>query len=178
MVYYNYKTNKGQIKMNIRKAEEKDIPRLLEIYNYEVINGVSTLDLNPKTLEEWQEWFARHQTPAHPLLAAECDGIIAGYATLSSYRQKEAYKTTAELSVYIAPEFRRQGIASVLMEEILRIARKNGSLHLIVSVITSGNAASEALHKKFGFSYCGTIHEVGFKHGELRSIDNFELIIR
>lgn len=173
----NKNTLKGQMKMVIRKAEERDIPRLLEIYNYEVINGVSTLDLNPKTIEEWREWYAVHQTEEHPLLLAEKDGIVAGYATLSPYRQKEAYKSTAELSVYIAPEFRRQGIAAALMEEILDIARKNGSLHLIVSVITSGNAASEALHKKFGFSYCGTIHEVGFKFGEFRSIDNFELII-
>lgn len=164
--------------MVIRKAEERDIPRLLEIYNYEVINGVSTLDLTPKTFEEWKEWFALHQTAEHPLLVAETEGIVSGYATLSPYRQKEAYKSTAELSVYIAPEFRRRGVASALMEEILMIARKNGSLHLIVSVITSGNAASEALHQKFGFSYCGTIHEVGFKHGELRSIDNYELIIR
>lgn len=163
--------------MIIRKAEKKDIPRLLEIYNYEVINGVSTLDLNLKTLDEWNKWFDLHSTAEHPLLAAECDGIVAGYATLSPYRQKEAYKSTAELSVYIAPEFRRQGIASALMEEILNIARKNGSLHLIVSVITSGNAASESLHKKFGFSCCGTIHEAGFKHGEFRSIDNFELIL-
>ena len=165
------------MKMLIRKAAEKDIPRLLEIYNFEVINGVSTLDLTPKTIEEWQEWFSAHQTAEHPLLVAETDGVISGYATLSSYRQKEAYKTTAELSVYIAPEFRRQGTASALMEEILKIARENGSLHLIVSVITSGNAASEALHEKIGFSYCGTIHEAGYKHGEYRSIDNFELII-
>lgn len=163
------------MKMHIRKAVESDIPRLLEIYNYEVINGVSTLDLTPKSLEEWEKWFDLHQTAKHPLLIAETDGKISGYATLSPYRQKEAYKTTAELSVYIAPEFRRQGVASALMEEILGLARENGSLHLIVSVITSGNAASEALHKKFGFSYCGTIHEVGFKHGEFRSIDNYEL---
>lgn len=161
--------------MVIRKANERDVPRLLEIYNYEVINGVSTLDLTPKTLDEWTNWFALHQTAEHPLLVAETDGIVSGYATLSPYRQKEAYKSTAELSVYIAPEYRRQGIASALVEEILKIARKSGSLHLIVSVITSGNAASEALHKKFGFSYCGTIHEAGFKKGEFRSIDNYEL---
>lgn len=164
--------------MIIRKAEARDIPRLLEIYNYEVINGVSTLDLTPKTIEEWTEWFSLHQTAEHPLLIAETEGAIAGYATLSPYRQKEAYRSTAELSIYIAPECRRQGAASALMEEILKIARENGSLHLIVSVITSGNAASEALHKKFGFSFCGTIHEVGFKHGEFRSIDNYELKLR
>lgn len=163
--------------MIIRKAAESDIPRLLEIYNYEVVNGVSTLDLTPKSLPEWQEWFDLHQTADHPLIVAEKDGIVTGYASLSAYRAKEAYRSSAELSVYIAPEYRRQGIASALMEEILKLAREKTSLHLIVSVITSGNAASEALHKKFGFSFCGTIHEAGFKHGKYQSIDNYERIV-
>lgn len=162
--------------MIIRKALESDVPRLLEIYNFEVINGVSTLDITPKTLPEWQKWFELHQTDRHPLIAAEKDGIVAGYASLSPYRQKEAYSSTAELSVYIAPEYRRQGIASALMGEIMKLACET-DLHLIVSIITSGNAASEALHRKFGFSYCGTIHEAGYKHGKFQSIDNFEKII-
>ena len=98
-----------------------------------------------------------------------------GYATLSPYRDKEAYESTAELSIYIAPECRRQGAASALMGAILDMARERGRFHLIVSVITSGNAASNALHDKFGFTFCGTLHEVGFKHGKYQSIDNYEL---
>lgn len=161
--------------MLIRKGEKKDIPRLLDIYNYEVINGVSTLDLNPKELSDWEQWFDAHGTDDHPLIVAENDGVVMGYATLSPYREKEAYKSTAELSIYIAPECRRQGAASALMGEIIELGRKCGKLHLIVSVITSGNAASEALHDKFGFTFCGTLHEVGFKHGKYQSIDNYEL---
>ena len=161
--------------MLIRKGEKKDIPRLLDIYNYEVINGVSTLDLNPKELADREQWFGAHQTEDHPLIVAEKDGVVMGYATLSPYRDKEAYKSTAELSIYIAPECRRQGAASALMGAILDMARERGRFHLIVSVITSGNAASEALHDKFGFTFCGTLHEVGFKHGKYQSIDNYEL---
>ena len=85
--------------MLIRKGEKKDIPRLLDIYNYEVINGVSTLDLNPKELADREQWFGAHQTEDHPLIVAEKDGVVMGYATLSPYRDKEAYKSTAELSI-------------------------------------------------------------------------------
>ena len=92
------------------------------------------------------------------------------------YRQKEAYCTTAELSVYVSPDFRRTGVASALISRVLEIARGT-ELHSIVSVITAGNDASKRLHAKFGFTPCGTLHQVGFKHGKYQDIDNYELII-
>ena len=82
-----------------------------------------------------------------------------------------------ELSVYVGEEFRRQGVASALIDQVLKIARQSGRIHSVVSVITAGNEASERLHRKFGFNFCGTLHEVGFKHGKYRDIDNFELIL-
>ncbi len=163
--------------MTIRPAERRDVPALLEIYNYEVEHGVATLDLHPRTLPEWEEWFSEHQTPSHFILVAEADGKPAGYASLSEYRQKEAYSSTAELSAYISPDHRRQGIASALMEAVLSRARESTDLHSVVSVITAGNEASEKLHAKFGFRFCGTMHEVGFKHGKYQDIDNFELFL-
>lgn len=163
--------------MTIRPATAKDIPALLEIYNYEVINGVATLDLTPRTLPEWETWFMEHQTAEHFIMTAEINGMPAGYASLSEYRSKEAYRSTAELSVYVGHEFRRQGVASALIDEVLKIARSTGTLHSVVSVITSGNEASERLHEKFGFKSCGTLHQVGFKHGKYQDIDNFELIL-
>ena len=68
-------------------------------------------------------------------------------------------------------------MAKALMREILEIARNDKSLHTVVSVITSGNEASEKLHKDFGFTYCGTLREVGLKNGLYRDIDNFELVL-
>ncbi len=161
--------------IEIRMAKEADLKRLLEIYNYEVEHGTATLDLNKKTMTEWKTWFGEHQSGLHPLIVAMTGGRIAGYASLSPYRQKEAYRSTVELSVYIAPEDRRKGIASALMEKILRMARENPGIHLVVSVITTGNQASERLHQKFGFTWCGTMHEVGFKMGRYLDIDNCEL---
>lgn len=163
--------------MKIRKAEMGDLQELLDIYNYEVLNGVATLDLEPKSLEEWRGWFDAHNVDNHPLYVAESEGRVAGYVSLSSYREKEAYRSTVELSVYIGPDFRRQGIASALMEFILQEARADERTHNVVSVITSGNEASRRLHDKFGFTYCGTIPEVGVKFGRQLSIDNFCLII-
>lgn len=161
--------------MLIRKAEWKDLKGLLEIYNYEVVYGISTLDIHPKTLEEWRMWFDAHNVGNHPLLVAEMDGHAVGYASLSAYREKEAYCSTVELSVYVDVSYRKRGIADALMNAILDLARKDESIHMVVSVITGGNEASIRLHDKYGFTYCGSIHEVGVKLGEYRDIENYEL---
>lgn len=161
--------------MLIRKAELRDLEELLEIYNYEVVYGVSTFDLHPKTLEERRQWFDSHNIDNHPLLVAEIEGHAAGYASLSSYREKEAYRSTVELSVYVGAAYRRRGVADTLMKAILELARADESIHTVVSVITGGNEASIRLHNKYGFTYCGCMHEVGYKLGAYRDIENYEL---
>ncbi len=161
----------------IRKAQSKDIPALLEIYNYEVKNGVATLDINEKTPEQWTEWFGRHNIKNHPLIVMEKDGAIKGYASLSSYREKEAYASTVELSIYVHPSHRGQGVGTALMSEILKIAKADSTVHTVVSVITTGNAASEKLHDKFGFTFCGKIKEAGIKFGEFVDISNYQLTV-
>ena len=163
--------------MTIRKALQKDLPAMLEIYNYEVLNSTATMDIHPKTLEERQVWFDEHNTENHPLIVAEIDGKVVGYASLSRYREKEAYRRTVELSVYIDKEYRERGIASALMEYLIEEAKKDPEIHTIVSVITGENQASVNLHEKFGFSLCGRVHEVGKKFGRYLDIINYELIV-
>ena len=163
--------------MLIRKAEEKDIERLLEIYNYEVVNGVATLDIDEKTYEQWREWFYSHNIKNHPLIVCEKQGAVVGYASLSSYRQKQAYYGTVELSVYVHNDFKGIGVGSRLLSAILEIAREDDSIHTVISVITSGNEASERLHEKFGFEFCGKIREAGEKFGRYVDISNYQLIV-
>lgn len=163
--------------MIVRIAEARDIPRLLEIYNYEVEYGTATFDLHPRDLDERTRWFYAHNVGNHPLIAAEEDGRAVGYASLSPYRDKEAYAATVELSVYVDPEYRRRGIGRRLTEEILRMARERDDIHTVISVITAGNEASVALHEEFGFTYCGTMREVGEKFGRKLGIVNYQLIL-
>ncbi|WP_367568505.1 N-acetyltransferase family protein [Lacrimispora sp.] len=163
--------------MIIRTAEEKDMPALLDIYNYEVEYGLATFDLNPKTMEERMEWFKKHNIGNHPLIVAEENGKAVGYASLSSYRDKEAYAATVELSVYIDKDYRRRGIAGALSSAILEIARERDDIHTVVSVITGGNEASLLLHERLGFVHCGTIREVGVKFGKLLDIENYQMMV-
>jgi len=97
--------------MNIRTAERRDLSAMLDIYNYEVKNGTATFDVEPRAGAAGEAWFAAHNTGNHPLLVAEEDGKVLGYASLSPYRDFDAYLQTVELSVYVAPESRGRGIA-------------------------------------------------------------------
>lgn len=163
--------------LHIRRAEERDLPALMEIYNYEVVNGVATLDLHPKDLADRKRWLEAHNVENHPLIVCLRDGVVAGYASLSPYREKEAYRSTVELSVYVHPDHRRRGVAMALMEAILTLAREDAATHNVVSVITAGNEASLKLHRRFGFTYCGCIPQVGFKLGQSLDIVNYSLLV-
>ena len=167
-----------EICMIIRKGRHEDLAALLEIYNYEVVNGTATFDIHPKTLKEWAVWFDLHNKgDNHPLYVGVEAGEVVGYATLSPYRPKEAYVSTVELSIYVSPEHRGHGVATELMEHIIGVARDDEETHMIVSVITAGNEASTELHRKFGFTHSGTIPEVGVKFGRKIGIDTYYLMV-
>lgn len=163
--------------METRIARVEDLQVLLEIYNYEAEHGYATFDIAPKTYEERKQWFDEHNVGNHPLIVAVVDGAVAGYASLSPYRTKEAYAATVELSVYVHKDYRGRGVASMLMQDILQMAREMETVHSVISVITAGNKASEKLHEKFGFTYSGTLHEVGVKWGKYLDIVNYELLV-
>jgi len=150
--------------LTIRSITKNDVADCLDIYNYEVVNGVATLDLETRTLPEWQAWYEAHQTSEHCIFLGLMDDVVVGYASLSPYRTKDAFKSTVELSIYIHEDYRGKGVASKLMAHILKHAKETETLHTVVSVITAGNAASTALHERFGFTYCGLTPQVGFKH--------------
>jgi L-amino acid N-acyltransferase YncA len=163
--------------MIIRNAQDSDLPTLTKIYNNEVLEGVSTFDLTPKSIAVRRLWLEGHNATNHPLIVAQIGNDICGYASLSPYREKDAYASTVELSVYIDKKFRNKGIAKKLLTYLIDHAKQQKDIHTIISVITGGNAASEHLHRELGFTCCGTLKEVGFKFGRYLDIVNYQLVL-
>jgi len=161
----------------IRSIAKDDVFACLSIYNYEVEHGVATLDLEARTLEEWHEWYNAHSDEHHPIIVGNINDVVVGYASLSPYRLKDAFKSTVELSIYIHQDYRGQGVATRLMERILEMAKEDTMIHNIVSVITAGNEESTKLHNRFGFTYCGLTPEVGFKHGKYQNTETYALLV-
>ncbi len=160
---------------NIRKANVSDLERITDIYNWAVENTTASFDINTHTIEQKVEWFAKHDD-RHSLIVYELEGKVVGYASLSEFRSKEAYKDTCEMSVYVDHEYHNRGIGKELIENIINLGRDNG-FHVIISVICADNNISIKMHQKFGFVLCGNIKQVAFKFGSYLDCLFYQLFI-
>lgn len=163
--------------MLIRPAHINDLPALVDIYNFEVVNGTATFDTEPVTIETRRAWFDAHNHDNHPLWVAEIDGRVVGYVSLSTFNPKAAYAGSVELSLYVHQDFRGQGVGKKLAQSILEWAKADATTHRVYSLVTSSNAASKALHQKLGFRFVGTITEAGRKFGNYLDVDFWELAV-
>jgi L-amino acid N-acyltransferase len=153
---------------DIRKAVLADIPAITEIYNEAILTTDATFDNEPKTIAEQRKWFRAHGA-RNPIIVAEINGEVVGWASLSEWSTRCAYADTAEISLYVKETLRNCGIGKSLMRAVLSEGKKAG-LHTIISRITSGNDVSIQLHRQFGFEHIGVMKEVGKKFGRLLDV--------
>ena len=152
------------IGVNLRLARPEDAEATREIYNTEVTGSTVTFDLVPRSIEDQLAWLDQ-RSGAMAVVVAEVDGQVVGFASLSPYRDRPAYATTVEDSVYVHADFRSQGVARALLAEILDIAVARG-FHAVMARIVGGHDASISLHTSLGFEIVGTEREVGRKFGK------------
>jgi phosphinothricin acetyltransferase len=152
--------------ISIRRAEESDLPALLDIYNHYVLHTPVNFDIAPRTLEQRGEWLAQFSTSGkYRCFVAEEDGAAIGYACSTPFKEKAAYGTTIETSVYCAPDRGRRGIGRRLYATLFD-ALKGEDIHRAFAGITLPNAGSVGLHEAMGFRHIGTYTEVGRKFGK------------
>jgi phosphinothricin acetyltransferase len=151
----------------VRPASIADLARITEIHNYYVLNTHIIFDVRPFSTEQRVPWFKEHtDNSRHRILVAENhDGKIVGYTATGSFRSKEAYETTVEVSIACSPESVNQGIGKQLYQALFSVL-ENEDIHRVVAGIAQPNAASNALHESFGFQKVGTFTQVGRKFGQ------------
>lgn len=154
--------------IKIRKAIFEDLYAITEIYNEAILKTAATFDTEPKTLEEQEQWVFDYGSK-NPLLVAEKDGYIVGWASLSKWSDRCAYSDTAEISLYVLEKYQGKGFGRRLMEEIIKEGEKTG-LHAVIARITEGNEASIHLHESVGFFHIGVMKEVGLKFGKVYDV--------
>ena len=149
--------------LRIRPAILGDLPRLTEIYNYYVINTAITFDLAPKSVESRVPWFEQFRPSGrYRLLVAENNGQVVGYAGTTPFRQKAAYETTVETTIYCCPEKKSKGVGSRLYTALFE-SIANEDICRIVAGYALPNPASAALHLRFGFKLVGVFTQNGRK---------------
>lgn len=160
--------------LTIRPAEPKDLPSITDIYNEAIRNTSATFDTTEKTVAQQQEWFDKHDAK-HPIIVAEEDNEIVGWASMSAWSDRCAYADTAEGSIYIKAGQRGKGVGRQLSVAILKAGRDAG-LHTVVLRIAEGNDASIKLAESLGFKHIGVMKEVGHKFGKLLDVYLMQLI--
>jgi phosphinothricin acetyltransferase len=150
--------------VEIRRATVEDAEAIRAIYNLEVTQSTVTFDLVPRTAREQVDWLERRSGAYAALVAVDEDRTVLGFASLSPFRERPAYSTTVEDSVYVDRAHRGKGVARALLEELVATAVAHG-FHAVIARIVGGHDASIALHERVGFEVVGTEREVGRKMG-------------
>jgi L-amino acid N-acyltransferase YncA len=149
----------------IRACEAGDIAAITTIYGHHVLHGLASFELEPPSEEEMRQRRLAVLGRDLPYLVAECAGEVVGYAYVSPYRLRPAYRHTAENSVYLLPAWAGRGIGRQLMSVLISECEARGLRQIVAVIGDSANYASIGLHKSLGFREVGVLRSVGFKFG-------------
>jgi phosphinothricin acetyltransferase len=151
--------------LDIRPAEEADLPFITAIYDHAVRYGTATFELVSPDLAEMTRRFKALMDGGYPYFVAVLDGRLVGYAYAGAYRPRPAYRFTVENSIYLQPSIHRRGIGLRLLQRLIAESEARGYRQMIAVIGDSANTGSIGVHARTGFAMIGTHQNVGFKFG-------------
>lgn len=146
----------------VRSAEPGDVAAVAAIYAHHVAHGTASFDTSPRSEAETAAKIAECAARGWPFLVAELDGQVVGYAYATQFRDRPAYRTTCENSIYLDLAHLGQGIGTLLLDALVEAATDAGFRQMI-AVIGGAEPASAALHARAGFIETGRMRAVGRK---------------
>ena len=158
----------------IRDARPDDLPAIFAIYNEQVLHGTATFDTEPRVAGRDDAWLRERDRDRHPLLVAEREGAVVGWAALAPWSSRGAYARRAEASVYVDARWRGQGLGRQLVTALVDRGRRVG-LGVLIGRIAEGNPASVALLRSLGFGRIGTQRRCGEKFGRILDVELMDL---
>jgi L-amino acid N-acyltransferase YncA len=148
----------------IRPATLEDCDAILDIYNFYVTESLISFEEEPTDIKYWHEKFKLLNELGLPFLVAVSNSSeLLGFAYLAPWRQKSAYRSTAENSIYLKKSAIGKGLGPQLLGELLRLGKQAGIKEVVAVISDSGAETSIEMHKKFGFKKMGHLPRVGFK---------------
>ncbi len=171
--------------IDVRPARLADAEAIRTIYNHEVLTTTATFDLVPRSLDDQQQWLSARSGAFSAIVAVEGPdeigesgeaGEVVGFAALSPYRERAAYRTSVEDSVYVRRDRAGRGVGRLLLSALLDIAEQSG-FHAVFARIESSGEASRALHAACGFRLVGIEREVGRKFNRWLDVALMECLL-
>ncbi|MBR3903314.1 MAG: N-acetyltransferase [Akkermansia sp.] len=163
--------------MKIRPVTPGDAPAIASIYNYYVQETVISFETEPLGMEEMRRRIGAIAAEYPYLVCVDAQGVVQGYACAHRWKERAAYRHTWEISIYLHPEKRGQGLGNLLMQELLLRCRAAGC-RVLIACITEGNEASLAFHRKWGFRKVSHFPQVGCKGGRLLDVVDMCLLLQ
>jgi len=161
--------------IHIRPVADADFDSILAIYNNAIETLTAVFEYQPYSLEKLREWISSKTDAGCPVLVAEVEERLAGFATYGTFRARPAYKYSVEHSVYVAEHARRRGVARVLMQALVADARQRG-FHTMIGGVVADNVPSLRFHESLGFVEVGHFREVGYKFGRWLDLKFVQLV--
>ena len=157
----------------IRPVHINDAQALLDIYNYYVMHTVVTFDIEPLSLEAFQNKL-KTINAIYPFIVFEDKNTILGYAYASKFRPKPAYDYVVESTVYVKHDCQGKQIGTQLYAELIEQLRQ-AHYHTVLGVLTIPNDPSIKLHERFGFQKVAELKEIGLKFDVWQTIGIWQL---
>ena len=162
--------------MEIRLGTADDAAAMREIYNREVLETTNTFDLEPRSLEQQQEWISEREG-ALGVVVAEIDRRVVGFASLSPYRPRAAYQWSVEVTVYVNERYQGRGVGRAAYTSLIECLRLQG-FRSAFAVIALPNPASVGLYENLGFDPIGIHRTAGYKLGQWHDIGWWQLVLQ
>lgn len=159
----------------IRDWEPVDAAACHAIYVPFVTDTVITFEYDPPSLDEYRRRFEKFAVD-DPVLVAEFDGTVVGFAYATQLRWKPAYQWTRETTIYLAPESRGRGWGRVLYTALIDLMTLQGTRR-IYGITSDTSGASGKFHEMMGFTFETRLEKSGFKLGRWIPIDWYVLEI-
>lgn len=156
--------------LQIRLAEESDLPAIVAIYNQSIPGGWSTADTRPLTVEERRDWFRKFSPGKRPIWVALLQDEVVAWVSLSSfYAGRPAYDPTAEISLYVGSEHQRRGLGRLLKEFVIAQCPRLG-ITTLISMHFDHNEPTKRLNERLGFEMSGHLKEIAVIDGVPRGL--------
>jgi L-amino acid N-acyltransferase YncA len=147
----------------LRLAEIADAAAIQAIYAPIVRDTIISFELEVPTIAEVAQRITK-TLPQHPWLVATEHETVVGYAYASRHRERAAYQWAVDVSCYVHPDRRGQGLGRGLYTELFRRLVNQGYYHTFAGIALP-NTASVALHEAMGMRPLGVYRQVGYKLG-------------
>lgn len=144
------------------------LPEAADIYNHYITNTTVTFHAQPLSREDMRAILFR-KDPMYITYAILDGDSLCGYAYMAPYKEREAYRVSSEVTIYLKPGYGRKGIGSKVLALLEEHACKNG-IHSFLAVICAENEASLGLFQRHGYFQCARFKEVGMKFGRLLDV--------